>query len=203
VAVILLRHTEVALPPGICYGQTDVPLQEPVEPTFQAVRARLMRLLGASAGHEAGLAPLQRIVTSPLLRAARLAHWLGQALAVPVSADPRWMELNFGAWEGLAWNDVPRAELDHWAAHLDRQAPPGGETRAALQQRVRAALDELHGEVASKPGTVLVVTHGGPIRMALPPSGVDPMSIPLNFGGLTCLRALPPIAQWQLAALNQ
>ena len=29
--VILIRHTSVDVPPGVCYGQTDVPLK----PTFE------------------------------------------------------------------------------------------------------------------------------------------------------------------------
>ena len=33
--VILIRHTSVDVPPGVCYGQTDVPLK----PTFEAEAA--------------------------------------------------------------------------------------------------------------------------------------------------------------------
>ena len=33
--VILIRHTSVDVPPGMCYGQTDVPLK----PTFEAEAA--------------------------------------------------------------------------------------------------------------------------------------------------------------------
>ena len=33
--VILIRHTSVDVPPGVCYGQTDVPLK----PTFEQVAA--------------------------------------------------------------------------------------------------------------------------------------------------------------------
>ena len=35
--VILIRHTSVDVPPGVCYGQTDVPLK----PTFEQEAARL------------------------------------------------------------------------------------------------------------------------------------------------------------------
>lgn len=33
--VILIRHTSVDVPPGMCYGQTDVPLK----PTFETEAA--------------------------------------------------------------------------------------------------------------------------------------------------------------------
>jgi alpha-ribazole phosphatase len=203
VALILLRHTEVAWPPGRCYGQTDVPLREPVQTPFAAVRQRLAAWLADMARLGQPLPPLQRIVSSPLQRAARLADCLGQALHLPVSTDPCWMELDFGAWEGLPWDRVPRAELDLWADDVDQHAPPGGETRAALRARVGSALEALHAELRSLPATVLVVTHAGPIRMALPAAAQDPMSLTLDFGGLTCLQPGSHPGEWQLLAFNR
>ena len=37
--VILIRHTSVDVPPGVCYGQTDVPLK----PTFEQEAAVIQK----------------------------------------------------------------------------------------------------------------------------------------------------------------
>jgi probable phosphoglycerate mutase len=77
--------------------------------------------------------------------------------------DARWKELSFGAWEGLTWRELrardptgARArERDKWAF-----VPPGGESYAALAERVAPALGELRGEV-------VLVAHGGVARVLL------------------------------------
>jgi len=141
--LILLRHPRVDAP-GLCYGRFDPPL---------------------ATGHEDAIAravlqcpPAERLLTSPSARCQALAAALGAALDLTPEPDPRLRELDFGAWEGRAWADLPRAETDAWADDPEHRAPPGGETFAQLRARVLAAL-------AGRDGT-LVVTHAGPIRAA-------------------------------------
>ena len=55
--VILIRHTSVDVPPGMCYGQTDVPLK----PTFEAEAAVTAENLKA-------YLPFDHVYTSPLTR---------------------------------------------------------------------------------------------------------------------------------------
>jgi alpha-ribazole phosphatase len=50
--------------------------------------------------------------------------------------------MDFGTWEGLPWESVPRAELDAWAADLHAYAPGGGEPLAQMLARVQSALQE-------------------------------------------------------------
>jgi alpha-ribazole phosphatase len=92
--------------------------------------------------------------TSPAQRCRVIAD----ALGVPV-VDARLQELDFGEWEGLAWDDVPRAALDAWAADVGGFAPPGGESGAALIARVRAFASALPA------GDHVVITHGGPLKV--------------------------------------
>ncbi len=109
------------------------------------------------------LAPLRGAVihTSPLARCRLLAQALAEAWDQPApKADARLMEMNFGAWEGLRWDDVPRADLDRWAEDLLGFAPPGGETGAALIARVTAFWQALAAPA-------VVVTHGGPLKVLL------------------------------------
>ena len=73
--------------------------------------------------------------------------------------DDRLQELDFGAWEGIAWDDVPRACLDRWAADPFGFAPPGGESGGSLVARVRDFATVLTA------GTHVVITHGGPLKV--------------------------------------
>ncbi len=139
----LLRHPRVNAP-GICYGQSDVPLAMGFE---DAIAKAVLQVPKA-----------QRLVSSPSARCLVLAEALSLATALPVTLDPRLLELNFGTWEGRAWSQIPRAESDPWAEDPVTRAPPGGESFTQLQTRVAAALADLDH--------TLVVTHAGPIRAA-------------------------------------
>ncbi len=136
--LLLVRHPPVTAP-GRCYGRTDLPLTDP------AAAAALAAQLDTDAA---------TIWTSPAQRCRLVALAIG-----PHHVDPRLQELDFGAWEGVAWDAVPRAALDAWAADPWHFAPPGGETGTALVARVtefyRALGDGRH----------VVISHGGPLRV--------------------------------------
>ncbi len=132
---------------GRCYGRLDLPLADPDDiPSLVA-----------------GLAPLRgaAIHSSPLARCRLLAQALAEAWDQPtLNVDVRLMEMDFGAWEGLCWDDVPRADLDLWAEDLPGFAPPGGETGVALIARVTEFWQSLAAPA-------VVVTHGGPLKVLL------------------------------------
>jgi alpha-ribazole phosphatase len=73
-------------------------------------------------------------------------------------------ELDFGRWEGKAWDQVPRAELDAWARDVWEYRPGGGESARMLCARWMMWLEALH---ALRHEQVVVVTHAGVIRAAL------------------------------------
>ncbi|WP_201157589.1 histidine phosphatase family protein [Rhodobaculum claviforme] len=145
-AVILLRHTRPAVAEGVCYGRTDLDLG----PCFAAEAARLAD----------ALPPVTQVVTSPLSRCHRLAQAIATARALPLRIDPRLIEMDFGRWEGVAWDAIPRAEIDAWAADLLHARPHGGETVAEMATRAAAALADL----ARGPSPVLAVTHAGILK---------------------------------------
>jgi alpha-ribazole phosphatase len=149
VALTLVRHTRPADGDGRCYGRTDIALGPGFAAEADALAARLPRP--------------DRIVTSPLARCRRLADRLGARLHAPVAVDLDWREIDFGRWEGQPWSDLPRPELDAWAADLLHARPHGGESVALLLARIRRAL----ARCRAAPGRTLVVTHAGPIRAAL------------------------------------
>ena len=53
-------------------------------------------------------------------RAAQADYQALQAVlpASQLTVDSRLAEMHFGQWEGVAWNDIPRHELDAWAANF-------------------------------------------------------------------------------------
>jgi alpha-ribazole phosphatase len=104
---------------------------------------------------------IEAIVTSDLVRARRAAEAIAVKLAVPVTVDDRWRELDFGAWDGLAAGEIDSDALGCFWNDPDAHPPPGGERWSHLLARVGAALDDL------EPRTTLVATHGGAMRAAL------------------------------------
>ncbi|MGO4330832.1 alpha-ribazole phosphatase family protein [Cupriavidus sp. 2TAF22] len=150
--LVLIRHAQPQVAPGICYGALDLALAEPVSPA----PARMLAALE-------GLRP-QGILCSTLARARATASLLAEGLAAALVPEPdaRLRELDFGSWEGLAWDAVPRAELDAWAADLLNARPHGGESAATAMARVVAWADALPAESRD---CIWVVTHAGPMRM--------------------------------------
>ena len=97
-----------------------------------------------------------RLIASDLRRARHCAG----AIGAPV-LDPRWRELDFGAWDGLPPDAIDADALARFRDDPDANPPPGGERWSALLARVGEAIDAL------APEATLVVTHGGAMRAAL------------------------------------
>lgn len=152
--LILLRHTAPAVAPGTCYGRLDLA----PGPNFEAEAAAVI----------AGLPSVARLICSPLWRCRALAERIGAARGLPVEVDPRLIEIDFGAWEGLAWDAVPRDELDAWAADFHHARPHGGESVAMFTARVA---EFLAAQGAARDW--LAVTHAGIMRAALHLMGRD------------------------------
>lgn len=138
----LIRHPEPEIEAGVCYGRLDIPAKN-VEAAAERLRTELP--------------PGLPVFSSPLIRCQALAELLHPQ---PVF-DDRLMEMHFGDWEGRRWDDIPRHQLDAWAADIAGYAPPGGESPADLQRRALAFVASLDVPEA------VVVTHGGVIRVLL------------------------------------
>ena len=145
--MIFLRHPKPDVAPGICYGRLDI------QPGPGA-DAEIMSALGM-------LPRTRLVISSPATRCQVLAEAIAHRDRAQCKSDARLLELDFGRWEGCAWDEIDRTESDLWAADPWNVAPPGGETFAALHARVREALVDFSGE-----DDLVVVTHAGPIRAA-------------------------------------
>jgi probable phosphoglycerate mutase len=113
---------------------------------------------------------VDRIVTSDLRRAVETTRWIRRSLDAPISRDRAWRERDFGVYQGLdqealfeGYPEFALLDSGHWAAVAE---PEGGEALVDARARVRTAFEELATTIDSGK-TVLVVTHGGPIRVVL------------------------------------
>lgn len=174
--LIFVRHAETAWSGRRYCGRTDVPLT----PAGEAAAERLGLELASS------LSPPSWIVSSPLLRARHTAAAIAAAIGIDALVlDDRWAETDFGEVEGLTYEEL-EAAFPALAARLVKGDAvvdwPGGETAAALRTRVESALRDL----PESPGTVIVVSHGGPLRLAIARSlGVDPAEVKVPAPGTT------------------
>lgn len=163
----LVRHARPLIDSGICYGRLNVAADAAL--TAAAAQELVEALVASTAKNFSSPTACSVMLRhSPLQRCEQLAHALiarQSNLAFHPHADIRLQEMDFGAWEGVPWNDIPRTHVDAWAGDLPHYAPGGGESLASMLQRVQAALQH-SWLVDSQQGTrdVVWATHAGVIR---------------------------------------
>lgn len=150
--VDLLRHGDTGMK-GFC-GSLDVPLNET---GWQQLRRATQ-----------GDLHWQAVVSSPLRRCAEFAKVYADHHQLPLVLDARFRELDFGAWEGLDAaqlmeidaNGLSQFWTDPWS-----YTPSGGERLVDFEHRVRSAWEDSCAGYNGK--RILLITHGGVIRMLL------------------------------------
>lgn len=161
----LVRHGETAWNAQARYqGRADLPLSDAGQRQAVMLARRLAR------------EEIHAVYASDLQRAWETAVTIAAPHGLPVRAETRLREMDFGDWEGLTYEEVqeryPQA-LAAWEADPLNVAPPGGETLVQVVARVQSLLDDI---VRVHPDqTVLLVGHGGPLRVLLCVAmGLDP-----------------------------
>ena len=113
--------------------------------------------------------PFAGLYTSPLRRALETAAVLGESVGHRPEPVDGLQEILLGAWEGKTTEEIRAIygdAYDRWLdAPLDAGGPPGGEAVRDFQQRAVATLEGLRK--AHPDGALLVVTHGGVIKVYL------------------------------------
>jgi len=145
--LVLVRHGQTdANARALLQGRVDLPLSD----------------LGRR--QAAALAPLippdARVIASPLRRALETAEAFGR----DVEVDERWIELDYGDFDGRPIVDLGPEIWTTWRAD-PHFAPPGGESLVTLGVRVRGACEELLEEARER--DVVVVSHVSPIKAAI------------------------------------
>ncbi len=156
--ILLVRHGHH--PDGFRGGWSSHPLTKfgRIQATFLAERLR----------REGG--KINALIASDLPRARETADILGRELDIPVSLNEGWREVDNGVLAGMP-NDQADAAYPglYWSSlHMDQEYP-GGESPNKFRSRVEGAFRDVRDRIldGSLGPKVLVVTHGGPIRVVL------------------------------------
>lgn len=162
--IYLIRHTQTATDPGLCYGQSDIALADSFPDEMASLHDKLPEFDDDCI-----------VFSSPLTRCLQLAETFSDT----VITDTRLQELDFGEWEGKRFDDIDAAVLQHWTNNFVTAAPPKGENFEDLYQRTGSFWQDLLATEASAPAhaphlrpvgeakQVLVITHAGVIRALL------------------------------------
>lgn len=141
----LVRHTQVNLSAGICYGQTDVELSIEGKENVSKLPLDL---------------DYTRVFSSPLQRCLAITTYF----SFPVIVEERLKEMNFGRWELQKWSEIPKVEIDPWYNDFVNQSAPGGETLQEMANRILQFWTSINPRENEK---ILIVTHAGVIRVLL------------------------------------
>jgi len=154
--IVLVRHGEPNdSVRGRCYGRLDVGLSARGRNQVRRTQHLLSEV------------PFTTVYSSPRRRAIESAGLLA-ADRSPVTVDDRLREIDFGAFEGLTYEDIARQFPETYEEWMNRPTAvvfPGGETFGAMVARVGDALDDLLRTHAGQ--AILTVSHGGVNRIVL------------------------------------
>lgn len=143
----LVRHGRTeANAGGRLQGRIDLPIDEVGRAQAAAVTSVLSKV--------------DRVVCSPSLRARQTAEVFG----IEPELDERWLEMDYGDFDGVAMADVPRDVWAQWITDPNFR-PPGGESLQEMGDRVFAACDDLLE--AARTSDIVVVSHATPIKAAM------------------------------------
>lgn len=141
--ITMVRHTSVNVAKGVCYGQTDVPLNDNFAEEAEIVRKSLSDQKFDAA------------FTSPLSRCTKLADYCGYGNAV---RDKRLMEMDFGLWEMKRFDEIDDPRLNLWYDDWFHTRATGGESSQEQQQRLQSFFEWLKSQSLKN---VVIFTHGG------------------------------------------
>ncbi|MFI5300206.1 MAG: histidine phosphatase family protein [Polyangiales bacterium] len=157
--LLLARHGETDWNrDGRWQGATDIPLNEVgrVQARALADRLRKRRIVG--------------VASSDLSRAIETADIVAASLGVArIGAFHALRERSYGAFEGLTRDECKLRFADVFAGSVPGALldPPGAERKVDVGARVAGGLTSLVSAHDASDGALVVVAHGGAIRMFL------------------------------------
>jgi alpha-ribazole phosphatase len=158
----LVRHAKPLIASGVCYGALDV-VADPQASEHSA------RLLAEALPRDL---PVR---VSPARRCQQLAEALERLRSdLTFATDARLAEMDFGQWEGVAWDQIPLSAMDAWTSDFGDHRFGGKESANAVIARVAEVWDAvLHRANADLPVQAkraapreVWITHAGVIRAA-------------------------------------
>lgn len=194
--LVLVRHGETVGQSSIrLYGATDLALSD-------VGVAQIVRVAAALRGEG-----FSRVLASPLQRSRTAAELVAGAQSPPAAVEvvPEFAEVDFGAWEGLTFEEVAQRDPDGLARyHADAFAftYPGGESRRAFWSRVQAGARRVF---ASTSGRTAAVLHKGVIKATIAAlTGMpaeEAAALPVSLAGYYRLRGRSD-GRWDISLGN-
>ncbi|NGX45054.1 MAG: putative phosphoserine phosphatase 2 [Chlamydiae bacterium] len=154
------------------HGQTQWNLEKRYQGSIDVPLTELGRQQARDLGKALNAIPLKAIYTSPLSRAVETAEIIGHPRGLPLIHDENLKEGSFGSNEGRTipevWEEfAPKLHYlsqYHGSARLDHKLVHDQEADRDVITRMTRSLESIG---ARHPGNVLVISHGGAIRLLL------------------------------------
>lgn len=155
------------------HGHTD--RSEPEQYLGQRIDAKLSargRRDARALARRLATIEIQRVLTSPLVRASETADILARGHGVMAEAEPRLKELDYGAWEGHTLEEINTlfpGEYEKYDRDPAHHEVGGGESGTEVAARLWPVIDELveWAEKAKGERTCVVVGHSSTNRILL------------------------------------
>ena len=167
--IYCIRHGETAWnAEGRLQGTQDVPLNDLGRRQASQAGRILADLFARDGRDKASLA----FVASPLGRARSTMDFVREVLKLPLggySLDDRLREIGYGRWEGSTLAEMQAEDPEIFAKRQTDKwtmSPPGGETYASVQLRMRDWYDSLLTDTVA-------VAHGGTARALMVALGIE------------------------------
>lgn len=167
--IYYIRHGETAWnAEGRLQGTRDIPLNELGRRQATQAGGILADLIARDGGDKAQIS----FVSSPLGRACSTMTLIRQMLQLPpddYAMDDRLREIGYGVWEGSTLAELQVADPELYAKRQTAKwtmSPPGGETYATVQLRMRDWYDSLRVDTVA-------VAHGGTARALMVALGFE------------------------------
>jgi alpha-ribazole phosphatase len=166
--IYLVRHGDIEVDSGICYGQLDCAVSD----SFAHDSLRLNRYFTAELATVTNSAfKPSLIISSPLIRCTQLADNLKQHFNhhPHLIINDAFKEINFGLWEGKSWEEIGHQSIEDWSHDLLDYTFPNGESAREFDHRVTTSWTHLMEELDNKAEsqTVIIISHAGVIRSIL------------------------------------
>lgn len=145
------------------------------------------------------------LYTSDLRRALETANLLAAQLGYTPIADERLRERHVGQWQGLTLQQIHQWYPEQYTALLDdleHYNMPGGESRADVRARVRAAFADVLAQDRGE--TIGIVTHTNATNMLLDDlvPGYEVYKVGLTNSSVTTVARGSEADPWALVTAN-
>ena len=158
--ILFIRHAETDSMGTFC-GSSDPDVND-------TGMEQIAGLLAGWRGEKRFGGSVDAVYSSDMRRAKTTADTLAGAFDLSCTVRPGLRVIDFGAWEGLSWDDIwtsQREYAERWIAGCPQLPAPNGEPYEHFMARVLDEVKQL--SALARDRRIAVVTHAGVLRVIL------------------------------------